>query len=320
MIIDVNYAPIMNMEPESDNKEEEVSINLGVDFSAFTKDGGSTFVEENTGKKKGRPSKKASELVTTYNGEVLPARQAASANEDPLANNPYMSSFARTNALLEGAILQTDQLSAEIKGDIDEIRASKTIKNKFTYLTNMSETSATLISTKINAIKELNKTIVDAHKLELDHLKAARDAEKDQTDEGRMMDLYKSFVNTPIGSYTSPNVFPSVAEGIGGGANITGVSIGGLDDNSQLTPEQVRMRMESDPNIMTVIRFNQETGERRFDVINKLNGGSIPNYPRPDAFLLEDTIIDVHAMSARNKNLDIVWPLVLDGSGSITEY
>lgn len=318
MIIDVNYAPVMNMEPE-ENKEENVSINLGVDFSAFTKDGGSTFVEENAGKKKGKPSKKATELVTTYNGEVLPTR-TASVSEDPLANNPYMSSFARTNALLEGAIMQTDQLSAEIKGDIDEIRSSKTIKNKFTYLTNMSETSATLISTKINAIKELNKTIVDAHKLELDHLKATREAERDQSDEGRMMDLYKSFVNTPIGSYTSPNVFPSVAEGIGGGPNVTSVPIGGFEDNSQLTPEQMRMRMESDPNIMTVIRFNQETGERRFDVINKLNGGSIPNYPRPDPFLLEDTIIDVHAMSGRNKNLDIVWPLVLDGSGSITEY
>ena len=71
---------------------------------------------------------------------------------------------------------------------------------------------------------------------------------------------------------------------------------------------------------MTVVKFNQSNGQRFFDVIDKTNGASIPNYPRPDAFLLENTAIDIHAMSARNKNLDTVWPLVLIGEGDISEY
>lgn len=318
MIFDVDFSPIANMESET----KEDNVNIGIDFSAFTQEGGSTFTEENAGKKKSSgKTKKVNELVVAYNGEIVPQRQNA-ASEDPMANNPYMHSFDRTNALLEGAIMQTDQLSAEIKGDIDEVRASKTLKGKHTYLTNMTATSATLISTKIAAIKELNSNIVQAHKLELDHLKNVRDAEKDQSDDSRMMELYKSFVNTPVGSYSSPNVFPTVAEGLAGATNgsIAGVTIGNFGQEDQLTPEQMRMRLESDPNIMTVVRFNQETGERRFDVINRLNGGSVPNYPRPDPFLLDDTIIDIHAMSARNKNLDIVWPLVLDGNGNISEY
>jgi hypothetical protein len=104
-----------------------------------------------------------------------------------------------------------------------------------------------------------------------------------------------------------------------GSNNLLSVPMGDLPD-SQLTPEQVRMRMENNPNIMAVVKFNQSTGQRYFDVIDTTNGQSIPNYPRPDAFLLENTTIDIHSMSARNKNIDTVWPLILIGDGDVSEY
>ena len=48
---------------------------------------------------------------------------------------------------------------------------------------------------------------------------------------------------------------------------------------------------------------------------------SVPNYPRPDNFLLEDTTIDVHSGIARNRNVNTVWPLVVSGSNAfVTEY
>ena len=90
--------------------------------------------------------------------------------------------------------------------------------------------------------------------------------------------------------------------------------------DGQLSPEEIRMRMENNPNIMTVVKFNQSTGQRYFDVIDRTNGASIPNYPRPDAFLLDNTTIDIHTKSARNKDLDVVWPLVLIGDGDVSEY
>lgn len=307
----VKDLPIMNME-KINNDDEEVVV-TGVDFSAFTKKGGSTFKDD--AEKKSRAKKRAESAMS---GEVLPARVAEAASGSSGEN--YIQSYSKTNAMLEGAIAQTDQLSAEIKEDIDTIRASKTLKNKYTYLTNLTASSASLISTKIQAIREINSSISQSHKLELDRMKAVRDSEKEQNDDSRMMDLYKAFVNTPVGTYASPNI-PAISEMAmaPGTNNILPISMGDIPDG-QLSPEEIRMRMENNPNIMTVVKFNQSTGQRYFDVIDRTNGASIPNYPRPDAFLLDNTTIDIHTKSARNKDLDVVWPLVLIGDGDVSEY
>jgi hypothetical protein len=297
------------------NKDEEEATVTGVDFSAFTKSGGTTFKDD--AEKKSRSSSKK-KMSVAFKGEVLPDR--------PVENNPgyptqggYFTSFAKTNAMLETAIADTDLLNAEVKEDINTIRNSKTLKNKYTYITNLTSSSASLIAAKISAIKEIDGNISQAHKLELDRLKSIRDSEKEQNDDGRMMDLYKAFVNTPVGTYTSPNV-PSIGDMTTASNNILGISMGDVPDSNNLTPEQARMRMENNPNIMTVVKFNQSTGQRFFDVVDRTTMASIPNYPRPDPFLLDDTNIDIHSMSARNKNLDTVWPLVLIGDGDLSEY
>ena len=113
------------------------------------------------------------------------------------------------------------------------------------------------------AIKEINNSIIQAHKLELEEMKLSKDIEKDQSDDTRVMELYKAFVNTPVGAYQTPNI-PSIAEmtlpGTGGG--VLPVTMNGDLPASQLTPEQLRMRMESNPNILVVVKFNQSTGQR----------------------------------------------------------
>lgn len=311
-----NLSPILNMEESKEEEKTEDAVS-GVDFSTFTKKGGSTFKDDTETKSRSMSKRKVS---VSYKGEVLPERSTS--DDNPLGESgAYAQSFNRTNAMLEGAIAQTDQLSIEIKEDIDTIRSSKTLKNKYTYLTNLTASSASLISTKIAAIKEINSSIAQSHKLELERMRSIKEIDKDQSDESRMMDLYKAFVNTPVGTYTSPNI-PGISDMTmnPAGNNIVPVSMGDLPVGDALTPEQVRMRMENNPNIITVVKFNQSTGQRFFDVIDRTNGNSIPNYPRPDAFLLEDTTIDVHTKSARNKNLDTVWPLVFIGEGNVSEY
>lgn len=313
----VDTLPFTNMDSKKEEPKEDSSANSeetvvsGVDFSAFTKEGGTVFKDETSKKSKKK-------LSVSYKGEVLPGRTPAPAGTEESGN--YLQSFGKTNAMLEVAIAQTDELSAEVKEDIDTIRSSKTLKNKYTYITNLTASSASLISTKIAAIKEINSTISQSHKLELDRMKAIKDSEREQNDDGRMMDLYKAFVNTPVGTYASPNI-PTIQDMTMNPAanNIAAIGMGDLPP-AQLTPEQVRMRMENNPNIITVVKFNQTTGQRFFDVIDRTNGSSIPNYPRPDAFLLENTTIDVHTKSARNKDLDTVWPLVFIGDGDVSEY
>ena len=70
-----------------------------------------------------------------------------------------------------------------------------------------------------------------------------------------------------------------------------------------------------------MVRYDQSTGQRSFDVVDKSTGMSVPNYPRPDNFLLEDTTIDIHSGIARNRNINAVWPLLINGSNTfIHEY
>lgn len=318
MEIWVNTAPITNMTEPMDfisslePKEDDSSIS-GVNFSAFMKEGGIKVKEPVDDE----PKKTTRKRKTEYT-EIIPQRVSDTGIAE---GKRYAQSFSKTTTMLEGAILQTDQLTAEIKGDIDAIRASKSLKSKYTYLTNLTGASASLISTKVGAIKEINNSIMQAHKLELEEMKLSKDIEKDQSDDTRVMELYKAFVNTPVGTYQSPNI-PSIAEmtlpGTGGG--ILPVTMNDDLPASQLTPEQLRMRMESNPNILVVVKFNQSTGQRFFDVIDRTNGASLANYPRPDSFLLDNTTIDVHTMTARNKNIDTVWPLIFIGEGEVTEY
>lgn len=297
---------------------------IGVDFSFFTTDDAKIQGEsvETSGKKK-----KNTKPKVVVNGEVMPDAQLA--NPIPGANVAevdYAKSYNETNALIRGAILQADELSAEIKSDIDTVRASKTLKNKYTYITNLTASAGSLLSTKIAAIKELNSTITQGHNLELNRLKTIKANEKEDNDDMRMMDIYSAFVNTPIGTYNpigSPNIQELTLGVNNPSGNVSGVEM--VNPNyaagQPLTPEQNRMRMESNHNIQTVVKYDQSTGQRMFDVIDKNTGMSIPNYPRPDNFLLDDTTIDVHTGIARNRNINTVWPLVVVGSNSfITEY
>ena len=298
-----------------------------LDFSFFKKDdneGAKIIVEDdsvNIAKNKTKRQKRSkSDIVTVEDSSVanpIPGSNVAETN--------YAGSYRETNDLLKGAIYQADQLSAEIKSDIDAVRASKTIKNKYTYVTNLTASAGSLLSAKIAAIKELNASITQAHNLELNRFKALKPSEHEGNDDMRMMDIYSAFVNTPIGSYTP--AAPSIQDITIGSNNpnssisaITMVPASGEQQTNQLSPEQNRMRMESNPNIQTVVRYNQATGQRYFDVIDKSNGISVPNYPRPDAFLLEDSTIDIHSGIARNRNINAVWPLIIEGSDVIGEY
>ena len=306
------------------------SEGIGVNFGFFLSDDASKINSGNT-PGGGEDKKKSSKKSVTVSGKEVVERAAAGGvvNNNPAVNVEtvdYAQTYTETNALIKGAIAQADELSMDIKRDIDEIRASKTLKGKYTYITNLTSSASSLLSTKISAIKELNSTITQGHNLELNRMKALKlDAQKEGNDDMRIMDMYSAFINTPVGSYT-PAV-PSIQDitlGVNsqaGGVTPVEMSAPNGVGGAPLTPEQNRMLMESNPNIQVVVRYNQTTGQRAFDVVDRTTGVSVPNYPCPDVFLLEDTTIDVHAGIARNRNVNAVWPLMVEGSNAfVTEY
>jgi len=238
-------------------------------------------------------------------------------------NIPYASSYSETNSILRSASLQADVLLHEIKEDIDTIRSSKTIKNKYTYLTNLSSSAANLISTRITAARELNNSITQAHNLELKRAKDIKDAStENKNDDARMMDLYNAFIRAPYGMYNNGLNMPTIQDMTLGtndaNSPVTGVSMQMAHDDTNLSPEQIRMRNENNPNIEEVVKYDPASGRRWFEVIDNTTGNPIPNYPTSDPFLLEDISIDARAGIARNRNLDRVWTLVT--IDNVSEY
>lgn len=297
--------------------------NIGVDFSFFSGDAAKK-IDSGVSDVDDKPKKRNKPKVAV-NGEVLPDREVNPIPGATVADVDYASTYNETNNLIRGAILQADELGAEIRKDIEDVRSSKTLKGRYTYLVNLNASASSLLTTKISAIKELNSTITQVHNLELNRMKALKLDKADENDDMKMMDIYSAFVNTPIGTYTP--AAPSIQDltiGVNGqGNNISAVEMVAQQQvGAPLTPEQNRMRMESNTNIQTVVRYDQTTGMRTFDVIDRNTGMSVPNYPRPDSFLLEDTTIDVANGIARNRNINTVWPLVIEGSNrmNINEY
>ena len=307
---------MFNIDVDNRNNVAADDNDIGVNFSFFTSEDAAYIATiDNTPTEK----KKKSKAKTV---EVIPSIHEANAKPGVI-DVDYSSTYGETTSLLRGAIIQADQMAGEIQEDLDAVRGSKTLKGKYTYITNLTSAKASILSTKIAAIREMNSSITQSHNLELNRMKALKLDQKNENDDMRIMDIYSAFVNQPVGVYTPPTAnIQDLTLGVNtpNGA-VAGVEMISPSQTGALTPEQNRMRMESNPNIQTVVRYDQSTGQRSFDVIDTSTGMSVPNYPRPDNFLLEDTTIDIHSGIARNRNVNSVWPLILMGSNNfVTEY
>ena len=309
--VDVEYEEIPNS--SGDTKDM-----FGMDFSFFQTDKAKITPADDgvtaSDKPKRKYTKKEKDSSITV-AEVL---------ENP-AMSQYDAAFEDTNIELRKAIAQTDILTNEIKEDLDRIRSSSTIKNKYTYITNLTSSQSNLIATKIQAIRELNNSKSTALKMELDRQKLFKEDASKQDDNMRIMDLYNAFVNAPVGAY-NPNPMPSMMDltssasgGAGGDIKFVGVDIE-PDSNGVLSQQQIAMRASEDKNLRTVVRYNAETGARSFDVINAQTGQSVPGVERPDAFLLQDTTLDIQNKIAKNRNIGTNWELVIEGNTALDEY
>lgn len=228
----------------------------------------------------------------------------------------YYDRYSKTNSLLDQTIYEIDDLNSAVKKELKSITASKTLKKKFEYISELAGTSGNLLSTKVTAIRELNKSITDAANLEIRMAKESKEAE--DTDDKRIMDMYNAFINTPIGSYTAPQA-PSAVDMIMGNSGTTiAPNIGGeiqTDDSgynqymNNLSPEQRKIQLEGQ-NIKTVVVFDPNTGGRYFDNMNMETGQSVPGLPLPDSHFLDDLNINPNTGVARNTNLNLTYPVV----------
>ena len=290
---------------------------------------------EVTNKKKRRTKK-------VGDGEVVLRDNKTEVSNDPLNVSDYTDTYNDTTAMLKGTIAQIDALSVELKGDIDTVRSSRALKGKYKTLTDLNSSMGMMLSTKVQAIKEINNSIKMANDMNYRKRKDSLAADA-QDDDKYIMDMYSAFINNPYGTKNAlvPSLQDITLYGAGNvrNPNITAVDVGapvssptfvpasgnapivGTESNPAiLTPEQNFMYHEADPNIQMCVVYDKATMNKWFEVRNIVTKEPIPNMPAKDPMFLEDTTIDVRNGIARNTNLNETYPLIIINEDKFKDF
>lgn len=268
-------------------------------------------------KKRGRPKKTTSEGV-----EYVQAQEVTTPLSMAQSNEPYLDSYNDTNILLNGTISDINELYGAIRQDVETIRTSKTIRNKYNNLATLVGTESALLSTKLTAIREMNKIKTDSHNLELKRLGGSLAAMGPQQDDTKVLsDMYNALIQTPIGGGGNPFGMPSSQDiTLGTGLVRSSMDASDMGYNQFInnpTPEQATVMASNNPNIKTVVVYDEyaPVGQNvRFDVIDSTTGQSVPNVPRPDSMFLNDVKLEPELGIAVNNSLGQTYDLISPNS------
>ena len=276
-------------------------------------------------KRRGRPPKKK-----TINSNEINRDEVSSRKLNPLESNaPYIDSYKDNVKQLQNTINGIDVMVTQIHRDLQMVRASKTLKRKYDYICQLSDTESGLVGNRISAIREINNAITNAHRLEITRAKETNSMDA-QDDDKAIFDMYNAYVNTPFGTVPGAPIMPNL------GSIVQAPSLQAIPINSSMevdpsdsgyndfianpSPEMTAIKMEQNPNIKQVVVWNKDTDEKYFDVIDVSTGQSIPDAVRPGTFLLQDMQIDERNQCARNLKMNFTYPLVIIGTGRLNEY
>lgn len=280
-------------------------------------------------KKRGRPKKTESTVVeevktkTTDQGDVIVVVDDNNYSENlsiMQSNEPFSAGFELSTGILKQTVGQLDELGYQVMEEFNKVKNSQ-MKSKYNVMPLLASTLSSIISTKVTAVREMNKTVKDCYDLEMKRAKETKENQANIPDDQYIMEAYNAFVSAPVGAqpFIAP---PSMLDSTLMTGGISRASIGGNDGEYEeylrnMTPQQNMMHYENNPNIKTVVVCDAENPMHRyFDVIDITTGQSIPNVERPDPMFLEDTTIDERNGIARNPNLDSAYPLIMINGGS----
>lgn len=299
----------------------------------------------------GRPPKDGANVITYTNFDDDGKKKSSGKGS---VVKEFEKGYADNSKLLYGAIAQTEMIYNSIEDELNHFRSNRTYggKMRLQHMSNFMNTQVTVLNTKIAAVRELNSTRNKINDLVLKREQQLKDV-KDENSDKVITDAYYALLNAP--RYGLPTVGQALApQSINTGVNLSGniietASVGSgvapttvnmsdivpananniIPANNEdqafndyignLTPVQRKMISEKDPNIQTVVIYNQATGTKYFDVVNVQTGQSVPGIQRPGEFLLDDMRIDQRNGRAVNSNANMSFPLVIVGSRAMDE-
>lgn len=283
-------------------------------------DGGVYVTEvEEPKKKRGRPRKSDGKVEMVH---VNSDREMSMME----TNKPYITTYADTTQQLKNTINGIDMMASQIEHDLQMVRASRTLKKKYDYICELTSAAGSLVSNRISALREINSAITNAHRLDQARMKQNKEI-AGVDDDKAIMDMYNAFVNTPVGTMQAlPPGFSIPASALNG-PNGLAINRNGMTEDQMYnnfvqnpSPEMSAIRMEMNPNIKTVVVYNQETQEKYFDIVDVSTGQSVPGIERPSDRLLARMDINLRDGIARNIDANLSYDLVIVGNRRIDEY
>lgn len=251
------------------------------------------------------------------------------------SNMPYFSTYNVPTQLLTQTAMQLEDLSNTIKSDLSAIRAAKTMRNKYGYITDLTSSLGMLYGNKISVAREIESIITNSHRLELNKHKEINSGDT-ESDEKRLMDYFNAFMNTPMGSIPQ-NMMParSIPPQALNSMNPSAVPIvntpnglSSVNENdpgyqsyiSNMSSAQNSMLQSANPNIETVLVYDQTNHTKWFEVIDITTGAQIPNVDIPADFIRDGCIPDIRNGVARNAKLNKTYKLKLVGTRMSDEF
>ena len=283
----------------------------------------------------GRPPKDSSSIANVYTDP----NSFIKADKKLTPEKQYEKGYSATIGLLGSAIQQADQIYNNIETELNNYRNNRSYggRSRMVTMSEFMNTQMGLINTKINAIRELDNIKHKVNDLVLKRMQFDKEVADENSDK-TVMDAYYALVNSAQYGLT-PMQSPLSPASINTGINMSGTPLSGSfisdasniipanpedklvqqdssfnDYKANLTPIQRKMILDNDPNIKTVVVYDQGSGRKYFDVVNVQTGQSVPGVTRPAEFLLDNMRIDARNGIASNSNVNQTYPLVITGT------
>lgn len=280
----------------------------------------------------GRPPKNKDNTANTYTDPNTVVR-GRSSTKTP--EQQYENGYKGQAALLLDAIGKSEAIYNRIDTELNRFAESKIFggKNRLQHMAEFMNTQIAVVNTKINAVRELDNIRHKINDLLVKRMQLDKDSQDENSDKA-VMDAYYALINAT--NYGLPQMTaPLSASTINTGVNLVGAPLQSnmiLDSSNivrgdqdtgdasfesykaNLTPIQRKMILDNDPNIKTVVVYDQSSGHKYFDVINVQTGQSVPGVTRPAEFLLDSMRIDARNGIAVNSNVNQTYPLVIIGT------
>ena len=295
--------------------------------SSYTAETHETVKDPIAAARNSKPKKPRTKKLSS--GEEMVTRVENNDESVPLIKTevPYITSYEKTQNMLDETIKEIDLASAEIRQDIDDIRNSKTMKSKYTYLANLQSARATILGQRLSAIKEINATITKAHDLDAKRDKEYRAARMNEQDDVAAMEkLYDSFVNTPVGRIDGQLVNPLTVNTQNltlANPNMMVSSILQLQQSqdrlenfvNNMTEEQAIMFIEDNPAIEEVVLYNPNTGESKFSYYDfSINQPVTIARAKDITMFIDGLTFNWDTLTARSRDLGHDFKIIIDNT------